>query len=129
MPIPTELLATNTGHLDPDRGPVAAQAVRVWQAQFRRFDPVLGPLSTGLLLARAVEAHAAAFPWLPPPSSAQNAFDRFAHSIDGRSPADIVAVIRALLATFAAEIADLIGERLATRFLWAVFPLDGVQEE
>lgn len=113
-------------------GATAADAVRVWRTLFRRFDPLLGPLSTGLLFVRAVDAHAAAFPWLSQTSvvqSAQTAFDRFAHSLDGRPPEDILAANRALLATFSAEVAELIGEGLAVRFLRAAFPPDSAQEE
>lgn len=133
MSIPTELLATISGRLAPGGAPAtAADAVRVWRTVFQRFDPLLGPLSTALLFARAMDTQAAAFPWLPQTSAAQpaqTAFDRFAHSLDGRSPDDILATNRALLASFAEQTSELIGAGLATRFLRAAFPPGGVQEE
>ncbi|RZA35597.1 MAG: hypothetical protein EOP92_09600 [Lysobacteraceae bacterium] len=133
MSIPTELLAAMSGRLAPGGGPAtAADAVRVWRTLFQRFDPLLGPLSTALLFVRAMDTQAAAFPWLPQTSaaeSAQTAFDRFAHSLDGRSPDDILAVNRVLLAAFTAHMSELIGAGLTTRFLRAAFPPGGVQEE
>lgn len=127
MPIPTELLEKMTGRLAPDNGLATAEgAVHVWRTLFSKLSPLLGPLSTELMFARSLAARHPAFPWLPrlAPDAEQTAFARFAPSLDGRSPAEIAAVNRALLETFTSALADLIGMQLAARLLHAAFPDD-----
>lgn len=125
MPIPTELFTTIMAHTAPaSPRDTAAAAIRVWHVLFRKFGPLLGPLSADLLFARSLAAHEAAFPWLPriAPDNVRTAFREYERSLEYRAPEDIVAANSALLATYMAVLSDLIGERLATRFLGAAFP-------
>lgn len=132
MSIPTELLVMMTGRLAPDNGPVTAEsAVRVWTALFRKLSPLLGPLSTELIFARSLAARYPAFPWLPrlEPEAEPSAFARFAPSLDGRSPEDIMEANRALLESFTSALADLVGMQLATRLLRTAFPDDDANKD
>jgi hypothetical protein len=125
MAIPTELLVKITSRLAPDGGPATAQdALGVWVKLFGKLVPLLGPLSNELLFARSVTTRQPAFPWLPrlEPGAESTAFAGFGPCLDGRSPEEIVAVNRALLETYTAALADLIGAHLATRLLRAAFP-------
>lgn len=125
MPIPNKLFATIMAHMaaaSPSEARCAA--IRVWHILFRTLGPLLGPLSADLLFARSLAAQEAAFPWLPriAAGAAGTAFREFERSLGDRSPNDITAVNRALLSTYTTILSDLIGERLATRFLGGAFP-------
>jgi hypothetical protein len=127
MPIPTELFATMTGRLAPAGRPgMAMDAIVVWRALFKKFAPLIGPLSTELMFARTLAAHEVAFPWLPQavPGAPRPVFEEFERSLDSRTPDEIAVVNRALLATYTTALAELIGPGLATRFLQAAFPHD-----
>lgn len=126
MPIPTELFATIMAPIAADSPAPATEAIRVWHLLFRKFGPLIGPLSTSLLFARSLAAHASAFPWLPQvaPTAAGRAFEEFERSLDGRGNEDIVAANHALLASFTTDLVNLIGPGLATRLMEAAFPGD-----
>lgn len=132
MPTPNALPASITDRLRPGGQPGnAADAVRVWNALYARFSPLLGPLSTELLFVRALSEHAHAFPWLAQcasPATPRDAFDAFTRCLDDHAPADIVAVNQALLATYIEQMSGLIGERLTARFLDSAFPPDGADK-
>ena len=104
----------------------AVRALRFWQTLFRRFSPLIGPLSAELLFVRSLATHEANFPWLPQvgPGATRAAFSEFERSLDGRSADEIVAANHALLSTYVAGLADLIGLRLATKFLGTAFADD-----
>jgi hypothetical protein len=133
MPIPTELLAAITDQLTPNGAPpTPGEAIKVWNSVFARFDPLLGPLSTQLLFARALRFHENAFPWLPQagtPDEARESFTTFAGSLDGQPADEMLAANQALLATFSTQLAELIGARLATQFLRSAFALGDAKEE
>ena len=128
MPIPTELLTAMTDRLTPNGGPSTADAAaRVWSRIFARFNPLIGPVSTQALFARALALHQEAFPWLPQaltPEQARQAFASFALALDAQQADALLAANRALLDTFSTELAELIGARLATQFLRSAFPPD-----
>lgn len=127
MPIPTELFATMMGRLAAESATEsAAEAIRLWHTLFRKFGPLIGPLSAELLFVRSLAAHEAAFPWLPhvPSGAARAAFADFERSLDGRTAGEILAANHALLSTYVTVLADLIGVRLATRFLGRAFADD-----
>ena len=120
MPLPTELFTRIMGHIAPDSTPDAtAAALRVWHTLFHKLAPLLGPLSADLLFMRSLAAHEAQFPWLPrvAPSAAGTAFREYERCLEGRPEQDIVAVNRALVSTYMAVLADLIGDGLAGRLL------------
>lgn len=126
MSIPHELLATITRRLDPSRGPaVVDDAIGLWHAMMNRFRPLLGPLSTELLLVRALETSEADFPWLQCAHErdiAQPPFDALRRCLVQRTPEEIVDANRAICAVFIERLVGLIGVRLATRFLHSAFP-------
>jgi hypothetical protein len=127
MPIPTELFATMTGRLAPGGRPgTITDAVAVWRALFKKFSPLIGPLSTELLFARSLATHEGAFPWLPQamPGTLRPVFEEFERSLASRTSDEIVAVNRALLASYTTGLAELIGPGLVTRFVRAAFPPD-----
>ena len=128
MPIPTELLSAITDRLTPHGGPATADdAITVWRCIFSRFNPLIGPMSTQALFARALALHQPAFPWLPQaltPDQARQAFASFALALGGQQADALLAANRALLDTFSTELAELIGARLATQFLRSAFPPD-----
>lgn len=128
MPIPTELLASITDRLSPGGKPGnAADALRVWNRLYAKFSPLLGPLSTELLFVRTLHEHADSFPWLARcalPDKSGDALGAFTLCLDGQAPADIVAANSVLLATYIAELSDLIGDRLSAQFLRAAFSPD-----
>ena len=127
MPLPTELFATIMGRLSADNAAEsAAEAMRLWQTLFRKFSPLIGPLSAELLFVRSLAAQQAAFPWLPhvAPGATRTAFAEFERSLDSRTAEDIVAANHALLVTYISVLADLIGVRLATKFLGTAFAED-----
>lgn len=132
MPIPTELFATLMGRLAADNTAESApEAIRLWQTLFRKFSPLIGPLSAELLFVRSLAAHEAAFPWLPhvKPGATRTAFAEFERSLDGRSAEEIVAANHALLETYITVLADLIGVRLATKFLGTAFAEDDTNKK
>jgi len=124
MPIPTELFATIMAPIAADSPDPAAEAIRVWHVLFRRFSPLLGPLSTDLLFARSLAMHASDFPWLPrvAPAAARTAFQEFERSLDAHGAQDIVAANRALLESYTTGLVNLIGAGLTTRLLETAFP-------
>jgi len=127
MPIPTELFATIVAPIATASGQEpATEAIRVWQTLFRKFGPLLGPLSTELLFARSLAIHTPQYPWLPriAPAAARTAFAEFERILAARAPEDIVAVNHALLASYTKGLLDLIGAGLTTRLLAAAFPDD-----
>ncbi|UVW28111.1 hypothetical protein [Massilia sp. H6] len=117
-----------TERLSPNGGPATADAaVKVWHCVFSRFNPLIGPVSTQALFARALALHQHAFPWLPQaltPEQSRQAFDIFAGTLVGQPADALLAANRALLETYSTELADLIGTRLATQFLRSAFPPD-----
>lgn len=122
MPIPTELFTTIMERLGAQSASEAtAEAIRLWHTLFDKFTPLIGPLSAELVFTRSLAAHETVFPWLPrvAPASAQTAFAQFEQSLDGRSVEEIVAANRALLSTYTTVLTDLIGARLAVKFLSA----------
>lgn len=124
MPIPTELFATIMERLDAkSASDAAAEGTRLWQTLFEKFSPLIGPLGAQLLFMRSLATHEAVFPWLPriAPTSVQTAFPEFERSLEGRSAEEIVAVNRALASTYTTILSELIGVRLAARFLGAAF--------
>lgn len=126
MSIPHELLATINRRLDPSRGPaVVDDAIGLWHALIIKFRPLLGPLSTELLLVRALEANEAAFPWLQCAHErdvAQPPFDALRRCLAQRTPEEIADANRAICTAFIERLVGLIGVRLATRFLHSAFP-------
>jgi len=124
MPIPTELFTTIMAPIAADSPEPAAEAIRVWHLLFRRFGPLIGPLSTDLLFARSLALHASDYPWLPriAPAAPRTAFPEFERSLDARGADDIVAVNRALLESYTTGLVNLIGAGLTTRLLEAAFP-------
>jgi hypothetical protein len=126
MSIPHELLAMITRHLDPSRGPVVVDdAIGLWHALTNRFRPLLGPLSTELLLVRALETSEAAFPWLQCAHErdiARPPFDALRRCLVQRTPEEIADANRAICIAFIERLIGLIGVHLATRFLRAAFP-------
>ena len=104
----------------------AADATRLWQTLFEKFSPLIGPLSAELLFMRSLSMHEAVFSWLPriAPASVRTAFPAFERSLDGRSVEEIVAANHALLSTYTDILAELIGARLAAKFLNAAFADD-----
>lgn len=125
MPIPNKLFTTIMAHMAADSPSEApAAAMRVWHILFRKFGPLLGPLSADLLFMRSLAAHEAAFPWLPriAPGAAGTALQEFERSLANRAPDEIMTANRALLATYTTILSDLIGKTLATRFLGGAFP-------
>jgi hypothetical protein len=124
MPISTELFATIMGNISTSSAQhCAAAAMRVWRTMFRKFGPLLGPLSADLLFARSLAAQESSFPWLPhiAPDAASTAFEAFERSLDSRTAEEILAANRAMLLTYTTVLAELIGMRLATNFLAAAF--------
>jgi hypothetical protein len=121
MPIPNALFAKIMGSISADNVPESA--IRVWQTLFRKFAPLLGPLSADLLFARSLAEQQAAFPWLPhiAPEAAATAFAEFERSLDNRTVEDIVAANRAMLSTYITVLSELIGVGLAANFLGAAF--------
>lgn len=101
-------------------------AIVVWQALFKKFGPLIGPLSTELLFARSLAAHETTFPWVPQTTTGamRPLFEEFQRGLENRSSDEIVAVNSALLATYLNGLADLIGAGLVTRFVQAAFPHD-----
>lgn len=125
MPIPTELFETITRQLAPDSGmATGADALRIWRTLFKKFAPLLGPLSTELLFARALAAQEADFPWLPQASSngTRLSLDAFGRCLEDRAPEHIVAANRALLSSYTTLLVELIGVRLTVNFLKSAFP-------
>ncbi|MFC4930302.1 hypothetical protein [Massilia sp. GCM10023247] len=125
MPIPTELFETITRRLaHGGAGATSAEALRIWRTLFKKFAPLLGPLSTELLFARSLAAQEAAFPWLPQVASneARLPFEAFERCLEDRTPEDIAAVNRALLSSYTTLLSELIGMRLTVSFLKAAFP-------
>lgn len=104
----------------------ATQAVALWQTMFRKFSPLIGPLSAELLFVRSLLANQAAFPWLPhiAPDATRTAFAAFEHSLGGRSAEEIVAANHALVRTYITVLADLIGVKLAIKFLGTAFAVN-----
>lgn len=90
---------------------------------FRKFSPLLGPMSADLLFARSLAEQEVAFAWLPhiAPEAASTAFAAFERSLEHRTAEEIVAANRAMLSTYTTILAELIGMRLATSFLGAAF--------
>jgi hypothetical protein len=132
MPIPTELFATIMGNISiSSASDSAAAAMRVWRTMFRKFGPLLGPLSAELLFARSLAEQEGTFPWLPhiPPDAASTAFAAFECSLDSRTAEEILAANRAMLLTYTTVLAELIGMRLATNFLGAAFAQKNTQQE
>jgi hypothetical protein len=132
MPIPTELFATIMGRFNAENAAdPTAVAIEIWHRLFRRFNPLIGPLSTELLFARSLAAHEASFPWLPPiPAGAsRTAFDAFRRSLEGRTAEDIFAANRALLSTYTTIVAELIGTALAAKFVEAAFADDDTNKK
>ncbi|QOY93826.1 hypothetical protein IM543_20170 [Massilia sp. UMI-21] len=128
MPISTELLALITDRLSPNGRPGNADAAdQVWQCMFAKFRPLVGPLSTHLLFDRSLLGHARNVPWLQDLAGlddshdAHATFGAFMRRLHEQPPEEVVAVNRVLLRTYVAELAELIGERLASRFLHAAF--------
>lgn len=121
MPIQTELLATLMVRLTPQAGSGSvADAIDVWNLLFRRFSPLIGPLSTAVLFERVLVLQAQAFPWLPRVGvtpSAHSPFALFTQLLEDQSPEQMLAANRALLESFVHELADLIGDSLVERFL------------
>ena len=129
MPIPTALFETMTGYLTgADGATTAMNAIKVWRSLFKKFAPLLGPLSTDLIFERTLLRHTSTYPWLPrpqlPPRAPGSLLADFEHSLDGLGSEEVATVNRALLATYVDLLADLIGEGLAMRFLQAAFPAD-----
>lgn len=131
MSIPHELLATIARRLDPARGPAAVDdAIALWHTLMTKFGPLLGPLSTELLLVRALEASAASFPWLDCAHErdiAQPPFEALRRCLAPRAPGEIVEANRAMCTAFVEQLAGLIGVRLAAQLLQAAFT-DGATE-
>lgn len=130
MPLSTELLATITDQLSPGGKPGTAEdAAHVWRRLFAKFRPLLGPLSTDLLFIRILFEHGKDHPWLREAAAAQpgEAHALFLRHLQDQAPGEVVAVNRALVTTYVTELADLIGERLASRFLHAAFAPGGAQ--
>lgn len=121
MPIPTELFATIMERITPDNA--AADSLQVWQALFDKFTPLLGPLSVELLFGRALTLNRTVFPWLPQggADASQTEFAAFGQLLGDLSREDVIAVNRALLASYTTVLAGLIGMRLATVLLQATF--------
>lgn len=124
MPIPTELLATITDHLSPGGKPGNANdAARLWQRLFAKFRPLLGPLSTETLFLRTLFEHSVDFPWLQEAAASLpgEGFALFLRRLEDQAPQQVVAVNRILVTSYTRELADLIGDRLASHFLQAAF--------
>ena len=124
MPIPTELFATIAARFTSDNEPASATAaLRVWHMLFEKLTPLLGPLGAQLLLARSLAIQSAAFPFLPQPLAGeqQQCFALFERRLHDLAPEELLTVNVALLGTYTTVLADLIGERLATRLLRATF--------
>lgn len=114
-----------TGRLAPGGSPgTAMDAIVIWRTLLGKFGPLIGPLSAELLFVRSLAAHASAFPWLPQPSpgTLRPLLADFERSLDSRTPDEILAVNRLLLASYLAVLGELIGPGLVARFLHTAFP-------
>jgi hypothetical protein len=133
MPISAELLASITDRLHPGGKPgTAADAIEIWNRLNARFSPLLGPLGAELLFVRTLSEHAKQFPWLEhcaTPDKACEALDAFRLCLEKQAPHDIVEANEVLLATYTAQLSDLIGARLAARFLNSAFPPTGADKK
>jgi len=132
MPLTPELLAIITDHLGPAGKPGNADgAAWVWQRLFATFRPLLGPLSTETLFVRTLFGHGGEVHWLREAAASPpgEAFALFLRRLQEQAPEEIVTVNRALLLTYATELADLIGDRLASRFLHAAFAPDTAHKD
>lgn len=132
MSIPNELLATITQRLDPSRGPaVVDDAIGLWQAMTNQFSPLLGPLSTELLLVRALEIGEAQHPWMLVAHDcdiARPPFEALRRCFAQRTPQEVADANRAICIAFIGHLVDLIGAALATRFLRVAFPDSGPRQ-
>ena len=126
MSIPNELLATITQRLNPSRGPaVVDDAIGLWHAMSNQFSPLLGPLSTELLLLRALETGEALHPWLQGAQErdiARPPFDGLRRCFTQRTPEEVADANRAICTAFIGHLVELIGAALAARFLRTAFP-------
>ena len=109
----------------------AAAAIGLWKTLFRKFSPLIGPLSAELLFVRSLTMHVTNFPWLPQvgPGGTKGAFAQFEHSLDGRTSEEIIAANHALVRTYITMLADLIGVRLAIKFLGTAFAADDIKKK
>jgi hypothetical protein len=104
---------------------VAAQTMRVWEQVIRKFTPLIGTVSLGLILARSLDINKQLYPWLAP-ASARNQPEQLSKdlmgSLERRPPADIVEANSALMIIFANILDALIGEHLTTKYLLSALP-------
>lgn len=110
---------------DPDRDPaqrIAEQAARVWEALAGELVPLIGERGFSILFARCVYLTRADHPWLvlDPLARGTARFTGLADMLAGRSAGDAQAASAALLATFHATLAALIGAPLAHAILRTV---------
>jgi hypothetical protein len=127
MSINTDLLSAIMKDMDVDRGRATAErALAMWNRITRKFGPLLGPGSADLLFTRSLDENRARFPWLPTPDpgGGDTSYEGLEASLAQRSPDEIVASTRALLATYIDLLTTLIGARLTKQFLRSAFPAD-----
>jgi hypothetical protein len=132
MPLDNELLSSIMGKMNAGTDATAAvDAIAIWSALARKFGPLIGPGSVSLLLARSLELHKAAFPWLPPasrPGVAQPPFAALQAALEGQPASEVITATGALLNTYSDLLSTLIGARLTAQFLRSAFPDDGAHE-
>ncbi|HEX9172580.1 MAG TPA: hypothetical protein VF861_07960 [Telluria sp.] len=115
--------------MNVDHGRATAErALAIWNRITRKFGPLLGPGSAELLFTRSLDDNRGSFPWLPVPDpGGDTSYEGLEACLAQRTPDEIVASTRALLASYVELLTTLIGARLTNQFLRSAFPADEVE--
>lgn len=106
------------------------RVLAIWNRITRKFAPLLGPGSADLLFTRSLDENRSSFPWLPIADPAgDTSYDGLEASLAQRSPDEISAATRALLASYIDLLTTLIGARLTNQFLRSAFPADEAERK
>lgn len=125
-------LSELTQSLRADSGTTAADAIAIWISLSNKFGPLIGPASVAMLVARSLAANLPAFPWLDPvdaPGMSAAPYPALHELLASRSPDEVIAVTRAMLATYTSLLDKLIGARLAGQFVRAALAIAGAKED